>query len=59
MNIIPNREDGTKELFLKKDRPQITPENAVEFLESLEWYVYGGSFFDSTGTIGKGALQLD
>ncbi|WP_164976891.1 hypothetical protein [Chryseobacterium sp. CH1] len=28
----------------KKDRPNITPENAVEFLESLEWYVYGGSF---------------
>ena len=42
----------------EKDRPQITPENAVEFLEGLEWYVYGGSFFESTGEFGQGKLNL-
>ncbi|BAP32005.1 uncharacterized protein CHSO_2968 [Chryseobacterium sp. StRB126] len=58
MNIIQNQEDGTKELFQKKDRSQITPENAVEFLENLEWYVYGGSFFETTGAIGQGKLNV-
>lgn len=42
----------------KKDRPQISPENAVEFLENLDWYVYGGSFFESTGTFGQGKLNV-
>lgn len=48
-----------KGVVSKKDRPHITPENAVEYLESLEWYVFGGSFFESTGTIGSGSLRLD
>ncbi|AZA76825.1 hypothetical protein EG347_04485 [Chryseobacterium sp. G0186] len=48
-----------KGIVTKKDRGQITPENAVEFLESLEWYVYGGSFFESTGTFGQGKLNVD
>ncbi len=43
---------------IEKDRSQITPEKAVEYLESLEWYVYGGSFFESTGTIGHGKLNV-
>jgi len=43
----------------KKDRPHITPENAVEYLESLEWYVYGGPFFESAGMFGHGKLQVD
>jgi hypothetical protein len=48
-----------KGIVSKKDRPQITPENAVEFLESLEWYVYGGSYFESTGEFVRGKLNLD
>ena len=48
-----------KGIVSKKDRPNITPENAIEYLESIEWYVYGGSFFESTGTIGSGSLRLD
>ncbi|MGU3375548.1 hypothetical protein [Chryseobacterium sp. M5A1_1a] len=48
-----------KGIVTKKDRSQITPENAVEFLESLEWYVYGGSFFESMGTIGSGKIRVD
>jgi hypothetical protein len=57
MNIIPIQEDGTKELFRKRPFTD-HPENAVEYLESLEWYVYGGSFFESTGTFGQGKLNI-
>ncbi|GAA4166641.1 hypothetical protein GCM10022217_40770 [Chryseobacterium ginsenosidimutans] len=48
-----------KGIVSKKDRSQITPENAVEFLENLEWYVYGGSYFESTGTFGQGKMNVD
>lgn len=48
-----------KGIVSKKDRPNITPENAVEYLESLEWYVFGGSYFESTGEFGRGKLQVD
>ena len=48
-----------KGVVSKKDRPHITPENAVEYLESLEWYVYGGPFFESAGMFGHGKLQVD
>lgn len=43
------------ELKLKK----LTPENAVEYLESLDWYIFGGSYFSSTGMYGKGKVQAD
>ncbi|WP_299182172.1 hypothetical protein [uncultured Chryseobacterium sp.] len=48
-----------KGIVSKKDRPNITPQNAVEFLESLEWYVYGGSYFKGTGIFGHGKLNVD
>ncbi|MBV8327694.1 hypothetical protein [Chryseobacterium sp.] len=48
-----------KGIVSKKDRSQITPENAVEYLENLEWYVYGGSFFDDEVTIGSGKMTVD
>ncbi|PKF75743.1 hypothetical protein [Chryseobacterium sp. PMSZPI] len=48
-----------KGIVSKKDRSQITPENAVDYLESIEWYVYGGSFFESSGTIGSGSVKVD
>ncbi|SFB74180.1 hypothetical protein SAMN05421780_101213 [Flexibacter flexilis DSM 6793] len=37
----------------------ITPSNAVQYLESLDWFLYGGSYFDSWGTYGSGKLQVD
>ncbi|WP_292009702.1 hypothetical protein [Chryseobacterium sp.] len=48
-----------KGIVSKKDRPKITPENAVEFLESLEWHVYGGSYFETTGEFGQGKISVD
>ncbi|MDH6254050.1 hypothetical protein M2347_003777 [Chryseobacterium sp. H1D6B] len=48
-----------KGVVAKKDLSGITPENAIEHLESLEWYVYGGSFFESEGTFGEGKVNMD
>ncbi|WP_415327546.1 hypothetical protein [Chryseobacterium sp. MMS23-Vi53] len=55
----PQSDRWYKGIVTKKDRPNITPENAVEFLESLEWYVYGGSYFEDKIEFGEGKLNLD
>ncbi len=36
----------------------ITSENAAAYIELLNWYFYGGSYFSSTGTVGFGPLKL-
>ena len=46
-------------LIPKEDIPQITPENSVAFLTSLDWYLYGGSYFRTTGKIGNGTIYVD
>jgi len=35
------------------------PHNAVERLEGLPWYFYGGEFFNSEGQKGSGMLLVD
>lgn len=47
-----------KGMVSKKDRPQITPENALEYIEGLEWYVYGGGFFGNTTAFGVGKIDI-
>jgi len=37
----------------------ITPENAVSYLESLDWYIKGGSYFSTTGITGSGQVFVD
>jgi len=37
----------------------LTPENAVEMLESLPRYFYGGSYFSTAGMEGSGPLRVD
>ncbi len=46
-------------LISKKTIKTITPENAVDVLKSLEWYLYGGSYFSSTGQKGQGHVNVD
>jgi len=46
-----------KGIITKKDVAGIKPENAVEYLENLDWYIYGGSYFESTGMFGQGKLM--
>ncbi len=48
-----------KGIVSKKDRPHITPENALEHLESLEWYVYGETRPESTAAFGEGKINLN
>lgn len=36
----------------------LTSANALGFLERLPWYLYGGSFFRSTGKVGKGPFRV-
>lgn len=47
-----------KGIVSKKNRPQITPENALEYIESLEWYVYGGEIFGNTTAFGAGKIDF-
>ncbi len=37
----------------------ITPETVVDYLEKLEWYIFGGTYFDSTGMVSKGKVIVD
>jgi hypothetical protein len=37
----------------------IKPETAVAFLDKLDWYIFGGSYFSSTGMYGKGKTHVD
>lgn len=48
-----------KGIIAKKDVAGMKPENAVEYLENLDWYIYGGSYLESTGMFGQGKLDVD
>lgn len=37
----------------------ITPQSAVEILEGLDWYFYGGSYFETAGKKGSGPIFVD
>lgn len=37
----------------------VTPSSAVAILENLDWYFYGGSYFDTAGKKGSGPLAVD
>lgn len=37
----------------------LTPEGAVDALSGLPWHFYGGSYFETTGRKGVGAISVD
>jgi guanosine-3',5'-bis(diphosphate) 3'-pyrophosphohydrolase len=37
--------------------PTLKPENCVKYLESLPWYIYGGSYFNTMGKRGSGSIK--
>ena len=43
----------------KENSKKITPENSVEYLRSLAWYLYGGSYFDHNGRKGSENIRVD
>ncbi len=46
-------------LISEEEVPNITPANAVDKLKALEWYLFGGSYFNSTGERGSGKISID
>jgi hypothetical protein len=36
----------------------VTPETAVEILEGLDWYLYGGDYFETSGRRGSGTVYV-
>lgn len=46
-------------ILIGKEDEKITVETAVNVLEKMDWYLYGGSFFHTLGKRGKGKLQID
>jgi hypothetical protein len=46
--------------ILSKDFENIIrPENVIKYLEKLEFYLFGGSYFNSTGQYGSGIIHID
>lgn len=48
-----------KGIIAKKEVAEMKPENAVEYLENLPWYIGGGSYFGNKEVFGEGKLNLD
>src|SRR5690606_3724726 len=48
-----------KGIISDKEAKEITPESAVAYLEGLDWYIFGGSFFSSQGMYGKGKVRAE
>ncbi len=46
-------------LITEQDVKNITPENSIDYLQSIEWHIYGGSYFNTTGKIGRGNIIVD
>ena len=36
----------------------INTDNIEDYLINLDWYFYGGSYYRSTGRVGRGAIRL-
>lgn len=47
-----------KGIIAKKEIAGMKPENAVEYLENLEWYIYGGADLGSEEKFGQGKIDL-
>lgn len=47
-----------KGIIAKKEVADMKPENAVEYLENLPWYICGGNFFGNKEVFGEGKLNF-
>lgn len=48
-----------KGIIAKKEVAEMKPENAIEYLENLPWYICGGSYFGNKEVFGEGKLNMD
>jgi hypothetical protein len=44
-------------LISEQEIAKLLPEKAVSHLENLKWYIYGGSYFETTGKYGSGKIR--
>lgn len=44
-------------LISDQETAHLLPDKAVSHLENLNWYVYGGSYFETTGRYGSGKIH--
>ncbi|KQR94499.1 hypothetical protein ASG01_01045 [Chryseobacterium sp. Leaf180] len=47
-----------KGIIAKKEVADLKPEDAVEYLESLTWYICGGNYFDNEAVFSEGKLDF-
>jgi len=47
-----------KGIIAKKEVVGMKPENAIEYLENLQWYICGGSYFGNKEVFGEGKLNF-
>lgn len=47
-----------KGIIAKKEVAEMKPENAVEYLENLQWYVCGGNFFGNKEVFAEGKFEF-
>ena len=48
-----------KGIVTNKNLPKLTPENSIAYIEKLDWYIYGGSYFSTSGKFGNGKANVD
>lgn len=45
--------------YCQKEVAVMKPENAVEYLENLDWYICGGPYFGNKEVFRQGNLSFD
>lgn len=55
----PKLSSWYKGIIAKKEVAEMKPENAIEYLENLPWYICGGSYFGNKEVFGEGKLNTD
>lgn len=48
-----------KGVVTEENLSKITPENSIKYIERLDWYIYGGSYFGTSGKFGSGKATID
>ncbi|WP_445430350.1 hypothetical protein [Chryseobacterium indoltheticum] len=56
--ISPELSRWFKGIIAKKEVAEMKPENAIEYLKNLPWYICGGSYFGNKEVFGEGKLNL-
>jgi hypothetical protein len=56
---LPDSGRWYRGLITEDELKRTTPEKAVGYLEKLDWYFYGGPYFQTDGMKGRGQMFVD